>query len=81
MMEGIMKKVIILDEQQAGLVEMPIPEPKADWVLVKMHSVPIRGRGVWNWRLHRQRRQHVLLLRRELRLLSDVGVWGVVLTG
>jgi len=36
-----MKKVVISGEKQAELVEMPIPQPKADWALVKMTVVPM----------------------------------------
>ncbi|MGC9522930.1 MAG: zinc-dependent alcohol dehydrogenase [Anaerolineae bacterium] len=36
-----MKKVVITDVKQAELVEMPIPQPKADWALVKMTVVPM----------------------------------------
>jgi len=32
------KKAVILSERQAGLVEVPTPEPKADWALVKVHA-------------------------------------------
>ena len=31
-----MKKVVILGERQAGLIEVPDPQPKEDWVLVKV---------------------------------------------
>lgn len=40
-MIGRMKKVVITAEKQAALVEMPIPQPKADWALVKMTVVPM----------------------------------------
>ena len=40
-MEGMMRKAVILGERKAGLVEMPIPKPKEDWVLVRMHVVPM----------------------------------------
>ena len=33
-----MKKVVILGERQAGLVEAPMPQPKQDWALVKVHA-------------------------------------------
>lgn len=36
-----MKKVVILSERQAGLVEAPDPQPKQDWVLVKIHAAPM----------------------------------------
>ena len=36
-----MKKVVISGEREAQLVEMPIPQPKADWALVKMTVVPM----------------------------------------
>ncbi|MCJ7548979.1 MAG: zinc-binding dehydrogenase [Anaerolineae bacterium] len=36
-----MKKVVISGEKQAELVEMPIPQPKDDWALVKMTVVPM----------------------------------------
>jgi len=31
-----MKKVVILGERRAGLIEVPNPQPKGDWVLVKV---------------------------------------------
>lgn len=40
-MIGPMKKVVISAPQQAELVEMPIPQPKADWALVRMTVVPM----------------------------------------
>jgi L-iditol 2-dehydrogenase len=40
-MQGTMKKVAIVGERQAALVEMPIPQPVADWALVKMTVVPM----------------------------------------
>ena len=36
-----MKKVVILGERKAGLVEVPDPQPREDWVLVKIHAVPM----------------------------------------
>lgn len=33
-----MKKAVILGERQAGLVEAPVPHPKQDWALVKVHA-------------------------------------------
>jgi len=33
-----MKKVVILGEHRAGLIEVPDPEPKEDWTLVKVHA-------------------------------------------
>jgi len=36
-----MKKVVILDKCKAGLVEVPDPKPKEDWVLVKVHITPM----------------------------------------
>lgn len=36
-----MKKAVILGERQAGLVEVPDPQPKEDWVLVKVHAAPM----------------------------------------
>jgi L-iditol 2-dehydrogenase len=35
------KKAVILGERQAGLVEVPDPQPKEDWVLVKVHAAPM----------------------------------------
>jgi L-iditol 2-dehydrogenase len=35
------KKAVILGERQAGVVEVPIPKPKEDWVLVKIHTAPL----------------------------------------
>ncbi|MBN1642056.1 MAG: zinc-binding dehydrogenase [Anaerolineae bacterium] len=40
-MRGTMLKAVVLGVRQAGLVEMPIPRPVADWALVKMHVVPM----------------------------------------
>jgi threonine dehydrogenase-like Zn-dependent dehydrogenase len=37
----MMKKAVILGERQAGLVEVPEPQPKGDWVLVKVHATPM----------------------------------------
>ena len=37
----MMKKVVILGERKAGLVEVPDPQPKEDWVVVKVHAAPI----------------------------------------
>ena len=31
-----MKKAVILGERKAGLVEVPVPQPKEDWVLVRV---------------------------------------------
>ena len=36
-----MKQAAILSERQAGLVERPIPEPRDDWVVVKVHAAPM----------------------------------------
>jgi len=36
-----MKKAVILGEGEAGLVEVPDPEPKEDWALVKVHAAPM----------------------------------------
>src|SRR5262245_58003530 len=36
-----MKQVAILGERQAGLVEAPDPEPKENWVVVKIHVAPM----------------------------------------
>lgn len=36
-----MKKVVILGERRAGLVEVPDPRPKEDWALVKVHAAPM----------------------------------------
>ncbi len=33
-----MKKVVIFGVRQAGLIEVPDPQPKEDWVLVKVHA-------------------------------------------
>ncbi len=37
----MMKKAVILGEREAGLVEVPDPEPKEDWALVKVHAAPM----------------------------------------
>ncbi len=36
-----MKKAVILAKYKAGLVEVPDPEPKEDWVLVKVEAAPM----------------------------------------
>jgi len=36
-----MKKVVIAGERQAAVVEVPDPEPKEDWALVKVHVAPM----------------------------------------
>lgn len=36
-----MKKAVVLGERAAGLVEVPDPQPKEDWVLVKVHASPM----------------------------------------
>ena len=36
-----MKKAVILGERRAGLVEVPDPQPKEDWVVVKVHAAPM----------------------------------------
>ncbi|MDI7274728.1 MAG: zinc-binding dehydrogenase [Anaerolineae bacterium] len=33
-----MKKAVILGEREAAIVEVPCPQPKADWALVKVHA-------------------------------------------
>jgi L-iditol 2-dehydrogenase len=36
-----MKRAAIFGERQAGVVEVPDPQPKADWVVVKIHTAPM----------------------------------------
>lgn len=36
-----MKRAVILGERQGGVVDAPMPEPKEDWVLVKVHAAPL----------------------------------------
>src|SRR5437588_4431043 len=36
-----MKKAVILGERKAALVDVPDPEPKEDWVVVKVHAAPM----------------------------------------
>jgi threonine dehydrogenase-like Zn-dependent dehydrogenase len=36
-----MKKAVILGERRAGLVEVPDPQPREDWVVVKVHAAPM----------------------------------------
>ena len=36
-----MKRAVISGVKQTMLVDTPIPEPKEDWVLVKVHAVPL----------------------------------------
>lgn len=33
-----MKKAVLLGERRAGLAEAPDPQPKGDWVMVKVHA-------------------------------------------
>jgi len=37
----MMKKAVILGKRKAGLIDVPVPEPKEDWVLVKVHAAPM----------------------------------------
>src|SRR5947209_13164996 len=36
-----MKKAVITGERQAALVEVPDPQPKEDWAVVKVHAAPM----------------------------------------
>jgi len=36
-----MKKAVIFGDHKAGLVEVPDPEPKEDWAVVKVHAAPM----------------------------------------
>ncbi len=36
-----MKKAVLLGERQAGIVDVPGPCPKEDWVVVKVHAAPM----------------------------------------
>jgi L-iditol 2-dehydrogenase len=36
-----MKKAVILGERRAGLVEVPVPQAKENWALVKVHATPM----------------------------------------
>lgn len=36
-----MEKAVILGRREAGIVNVPTPEPKENWALVKVHSVPM----------------------------------------
>jgi len=36
-----MEKVILFGGSSAGLVDVPAPQPKKDWALVKIHAVPM----------------------------------------
>lgn len=36
-----MKKAVLLGDRKAGLVEVTDPEPKEDWVVVKVHAAPM----------------------------------------
>ena len=33
-----MKKAVILGVRQAGLTDVPVPKPKEDWCVVKVHA-------------------------------------------
>ena len=37
----MMKRAAITGVRKAELIEAPIPEPKEDWVLVKVHAIPL----------------------------------------
>jgi threonine dehydrogenase-like Zn-dependent dehydrogenase len=37
----MMKRAVISGLRQAGVVEAPVPEPKENWVLVKVHVAPM----------------------------------------
>jgi len=41
MKQAMMKEAVILGKRKAGLVDVPIPQPKADWALVKLHAAPM----------------------------------------
>ena len=36
-----MKKAVIFGERRAGLVDVPDPQPKEDWVVVRIHAAPM----------------------------------------
>lgn len=36
-----MKKAVIVGERRASVVEVPDPQPKEDWVVVKVHATPM----------------------------------------
>jgi L-iditol 2-dehydrogenase len=36
-----MKKAVIVGERRASVVEVPDPQPKEDWVVVKIHATPM----------------------------------------
>ena len=36
-----MKQAAILGDRKAGLIEVPDPQPKEDWVVVKIHAAPM----------------------------------------
>ena len=36
-----MKTVAITGKRQATLIEVPEPQPKEDWALVKVHATPM----------------------------------------
>jgi threonine dehydrogenase-like Zn-dependent dehydrogenase len=37
----MMEIAAVLEERRAGVVEVPIPEPREDWALVKVHAAPM----------------------------------------
>jgi len=37
----MMQKAVIVSERQADIVDAPIPKPREDWVLVKVHVAPM----------------------------------------
>jgi L-iditol 2-dehydrogenase len=41
MLMETMKRAVITGIEQAELVDVPIPAPKEDWVLVKVHAIPL----------------------------------------
>src|SRR5437868_8123869 len=36
-----MKRAVIRGKGEAALVDAPVPEPREDWVLVKVHAAPM----------------------------------------
>jgi threonine dehydrogenase-like Zn-dependent dehydrogenase len=40
-MSHTMKRIAITGVKQATILDVPIPQPTQDWVLVKVHAIPL----------------------------------------
>src|SRR5258706_15482460 len=41
MQSDFMKQVIVTGKQQAAVLDVPTPQAKEDWVVIKVHSAPM----------------------------------------